>query len=66
MEYLNTIKRHPVRIFMKFQRDKGSFETSFYVKKVGTCNHMYVQMHHKLNCASAIIGYYKNCACEYT
>ena len=29
MEYLNTIKRHPGRIFMKFEKDEGSFEISF-------------------------------------
>ena len=26
MEYLNTIKRYSGRIFMKFERDEGSFE----------------------------------------
>ena len=25
MEYLNTIRRHPRRIIMKFERDKGNF-----------------------------------------
>ena len=33
MGYLNTIKRYPARIFMKFETDefKGSFEISFCV-----------------------------------
>ena len=31
MEYLNTIKRHPGRISMKFEKDEGSFEISFCV-----------------------------------
>ena len=34
IEYLNTIKRHPGRIFIKFERDKGSFEISFCVHSV--------------------------------
>ena len=30
-EYLNTIKRYSGRVFIKFERDKGSFEISLSV-----------------------------------
>ena len=32
--YLNTIKGHPGRIFMKFERDEGSFKISFCVRSI--------------------------------
>ena len=35
MEYFNTIKRHLARIFMKFERDKGSFEIHFVCVLLG-------------------------------
>ena len=34
MEYLNTIKRYPGRIFVKFEKDEGSFEISFCVHSI--------------------------------
>ena len=32
--YLNTIKRHPGKIFMKCKRGKGSFKISFCVHSI--------------------------------
>ena len=34
MEYLNTIKRHPGRIFIKFEKDEGGFEILFCVHSI--------------------------------
>ena len=33
-EYLNTIKRYFDRVFIKFERVKGSFENSFGVRSI--------------------------------
>ena len=34
IEYLNTIKRYSGRIFIKFDRDEGSFEVSLCVRSI--------------------------------
>ena len=34
IEYLNTIKSYSGKIFIKFERDKGSFEIKFCVRSI--------------------------------
>ena len=48
MEYLNTIKRHPGRIFMNSKRDEGSFEISFCVGSINIFTTFLGYLYHEL------------------